>query len=201
MHHVENVSLSPKTFRSRRRLSARAEGSSKRSLASIIDVSYSACMPPPLAYFLTWTTYGTWLHGDNRGSVDRRQNRFGSPEINPNPSRKHKERYSLGSPIYALNPEAQTIVHEAIQDHAAHRGWEILAISVRTNHVHVVVDCRSGEMQSPERVMQEFKSWGTRRLKEHHLASPRVWTDHGSTRWINNERGLVAAIDYVTRFQ
>ena len=23
----------------------------------------------PLAYFITFTTYGTWLHGDSRGSM------------------------------------------------------------------------------------------------------------------------------------
>ena len=26
--------------------------------------------PDPLAYFLTWPTYGTWLPGDERGWVD-----------------------------------------------------------------------------------------------------------------------------------
>ncbi len=26
-------------------------------------------MPEALAYFLTWTTYGTWLPGDERGWV------------------------------------------------------------------------------------------------------------------------------------
>jgi hypothetical protein len=24
---------------------------------------------PVLAYFITWTTYGTWLHGDARGWI------------------------------------------------------------------------------------------------------------------------------------
>ena len=28
------------------------------------------CMQPPLAYFLTWTTYGTWLPGDERGWIE-----------------------------------------------------------------------------------------------------------------------------------
>ena len=27
----------------------------------------------PLAWYLTWTTYGTWLHGDPRGSYFRSQ--------------------------------------------------------------------------------------------------------------------------------
>ena len=27
-------------------------------------------MPAPLAYLITWTTYGTWLPGDQRGWVE-----------------------------------------------------------------------------------------------------------------------------------
>ncbi len=27
-------------------------------------------MPEPLAYFLTWPTYGTWLPGDERGGFN-----------------------------------------------------------------------------------------------------------------------------------
>jgi hypothetical protein len=29
-------------------------------------------LPEPLAYFLTWPTYGTWLPGDERGWVQYR---------------------------------------------------------------------------------------------------------------------------------
>ncbi|MCA9109357.1 MAG: hypothetical protein KDA52_05390 [Planctomycetaceae bacterium] len=32
-------------------------------------------MSEPLAFFLTWTTYGTWLPGDERGWVDDRLRR------------------------------------------------------------------------------------------------------------------------------
>ena len=31
-----------------------------------------APMPEPLAYFLTWATYGTWLPGDERGWIEYR---------------------------------------------------------------------------------------------------------------------------------
>ena len=30
----------------------------------------------PLAYFISFRTYGTWLHGDERGSIDRFHNRY-----------------------------------------------------------------------------------------------------------------------------
>jgi len=37
-------------------------------------------LPEPLAYFLTWTTYGTWLPGDERGWV-RRPGNSNLPEL------------------------------------------------------------------------------------------------------------------------
>jgi hypothetical protein len=38
----------------------------------------------PLAYLITFRAYGTWLHGDSRGSVDRFHNRYGVPLIPAN---------------------------------------------------------------------------------------------------------------------
>ena len=35
----------------------------------------------PLAYFITFRAYGTWLHGDERGAVDRRHNDYGTPYL------------------------------------------------------------------------------------------------------------------------
>ena len=40
----------------------------------------------PLAYLITIRTFGTWLHGDLRGSVDRHgKNIYGAPRIEPTP--------------------------------------------------------------------------------------------------------------------
>ena len=35
----------------------------------------------PLAYLISFRTYGTWLHGDERGSIDRFNNSYRSPYI------------------------------------------------------------------------------------------------------------------------
>lgn len=35
----------------------------------------------PLAYFISFRAYGTWLHGDKRGSIDRFHNRYRAPYI------------------------------------------------------------------------------------------------------------------------
>jgi hypothetical protein len=37
----------------------------------------------PLAYLITFRSYGTWLHGDPRGSVDRFHNVYGKPRLPP----------------------------------------------------------------------------------------------------------------------
>jgi hypothetical protein len=39
-------------------------------------------MEEPLAYFLTWTTYGSWLPGDERGWVEKSgEIRIGNPKL------------------------------------------------------------------------------------------------------------------------
>jgi len=49
----------------------------------------------PLAYFVSFRTYGTLLHGDERGSVDRKQNKYWTPRIAPNKRLQTAERKLL----------------------------------------------------------------------------------------------------------
>ncbi|HEX4228538.1 MAG TPA: transposase [Bryobacteraceae bacterium] len=69
-----------------------------------------------------------------------------------------------------------------MRKHCAHRGWNLLAAHVRSNHVHAVVtaDVR------PERIMNEFKSYASRELNNlrSNGAHQRRWARHGSTRWV-----------------
>ncbi len=158
-------------------------------------------MPAPLAYFLTWTTYGTRLHGDVRGTVDRDHNRPGTPFLPADESRVLAMREKMLQPPYLMDEDAQAVVQAAIREHAEVKGWRILALATPGTRVHLVIDCRRPgvPLPPPERVLQSFKSWVTRALRERGLAGPdrRVWTDHGSTRWINNAEGLQGALDYV----
>jgi len=158
----------------------------------------------PLAYFLTWSTYATRLHGDARGSVDRDHNRPGTPLLPPAPNRERARRASTTQPPMTLDTTMRRLVASAITDHAALRRWHVLALAVQTNHVHVVIDVSEAPSHpSPEKVMHELKSWATRRLREARCIAHdrRVWTAHASTRWINDEKGLLAAVDDVERLQ
>jgi hypothetical protein len=53
-------------------------------------------------YFLTWTTYGTWLPGDGRGSVDRDHNVPGTPFVEPDPARRALNVARMANAPYLL---------------------------------------------------------------------------------------------------
>src|SRR5688500_14303497 len=95
-----------------------------------------------LAYHLTWTTYGTWLPGDQRGWVER-----GVPVIrDADPDREQAARERMAEAPVILTEAQRQIVEQTIRDHCRIRGWTLHALNVRTNHVHVVVTAeRDGE--------------------------------------------------------
>ena len=61
---------------------------------------------------------------------------------------------------YVLDQAGRAVVLAAIRRHCAHRGWNLLAAHVRSNHVHAVVEAEA----RPERIMNEFKSYASREL-------------------------------------
>lgn len=153
----------------------------------------------PLAYFISFRTYGSWLHGDERRSVDRTHNQFGTPMLARSDGRAEFESKELKHDPVSLSPAARAIVESAIHGVCEHRGWTVHAINVRTNHVHVVVSA-SGP---PEPAMNAFKSWATRRLRESALVGPdtRVWSRHGSTVYLFREDKVAEQVKYVTEAQ
>ena len=75
----------------------------------------------PLAYFITFRTYGTWLHGDKRGSVDRFHNKYGTPRLPPNKLRENYERTLLKRPPVRLNMKQRKVVEESIREECRSR--------------------------------------------------------------------------------
>jgi REP element-mobilizing transposase RayT len=125
----------------------------------------------------------------------------GTPVLAPDPQRHAAEVGRMSGPSLVLSMDGRGLVESTIREHAAIRGWRLVALNVRSNHVHVVLVYPDG--LAPERAMEQFKAWSTRRLREAGLVEPeqRVWTEHGSTRWINSDSSLKAAIDYVLNHQ
>ena len=151
------------------------------------------------AYLITFTTYGTWVHGDERGSVDRENNIPGTALLTPSVSRRRMVTGLMKSHEVKLDREHRNIVQKTIERVCAHFAWELHTANVRTNHVHIVVSAP----ESPERVMNVLKSWTTRSLVAAKLVKrgTKMWTRHGSTRYLWKERDVRTACRYVCEGQ
>lgn len=148
----------------------------------------------PLAYLITFRTYGTWLHGDARTSVDRHQNTRGEAPVVPDELLEIEAARRMKEPPVELASPARQVVSRTFEEVCRHRGWTLLAQNVRTNHVHLVVRAEC----EPERIMSDLKSWASRRLSEAGLSpGPAVWSRHGSTRYIWDGGDADDACDYV----
>ena len=148
-----------------------------------------------LAYFITYHTYGTWLHGDRRGSVDPEHNAYGAPPVAADARREAREQRRAKAPLVHLNDARRDAVACTIEDVCEFRRWTLHAASVRSNHFHVVLSAPA----RPEKVMNDLKSWSTRRLVEAGLLErgSRAWTRHGSTRYLWKRGDLLKAVEYV----
>ena len=157
-------------------------------------------MSDPVAYFLTWHTYGTWLPGHAQGSVDEEHRQFGTPFVAPDPKWVARNAAGLVNSSVSLDKPWRTAVQAAVVEVCAYRGWTLLALHVRTTHVHVVV---AAAPASPEKVLNDFKAYATRRLRRQKLAEEevRVWAVHGSTRYVWNDKQLAEVVDYVVNQQ
>src|SRR5438105_1563785 len=92
-------------------------------------------MSDPLAFHLTWTTYGTWLSGDSRGWVKDEERGIQEPD----PELAESMRGRMTQQPVVLSPEHRAIVDKTIREVIAYGGWTLHAINVRTNHIHLVV--------------------------------------------------------------
>ena len=153
-----------------------------------------------LAYFLTWTTYGTWLPGDERGWV-----KWHGGFQPPSEPLRQDSTAKMVEPAITLDPQQRELVDATIRRHCEIRQWSLHALNVRTNHVHVVVTACE---DAAETVVEQFKAWCTRHLKarsvgghESMTVRQHWWTEGSSRRRIQRESDLAAAIEYVLEAQ
>jgi REP element-mobilizing transposase RayT len=154
----------------------------------------------PLAYFITFTSYGTWLPGDDRGwTMWHKGDKLPQPLLADWCRDQMKEL-----PVF-LDDAQREIVENTIALHCQLRDWRLHAVNCRSNHCHVVVTANSHD---GEQVRDQFKAWCTRKLKESvGRNTPGVslrehwWTAKGSVRLIFDEDSLFAAITYALEAQ
>jgi REP element-mobilizing transposase RayT len=153
----------------------------------------------PVGYLITFRCYGTWLHGDERGSVDRHHRVYGTPRLQPSALRRRHDSDLLKQPAVKLNPSQRPVVESAIRKTCTIRGWELWTVHVRTNHVHTIVSAN----RKPEAVLSALKANSTRAMREAGVWTSELspWEFRGSKKYLWNEKQLADAIAYVQEDQ
>jgi REP element-mobilizing transposase RayT len=150
----------------------------------------------PLAFFITWTCFGTFLPGDERGWT-----RWHKGDQLPRPELEDWCRGRMKEEAVRLGESQREIVNSVVRKHCRVRGWSLHEVNCRSNHCHAVATAPGYD---GEQVRDQFKAWATRRLKEQQIEQlgssgevrERWWTRKGSVRKIYDEESLEAAILY-----
>jgi REP element-mobilizing transposase RayT len=153
----------------------------------------------PLAYFNTFACYGARLHGADDGSVDIDHNLPGTPFLPVDPTRRVMEQGRMDQEIYTMDAARRSVVLRTIREVCDYRKWVLIAAHVRTNHVHIVVEADA----TPEKTMNDFKAYCSRRLTEAGLDSKdrKRWARHGSTRYLWKTEAVDAIVHYTLHEQ
>jgi hypothetical protein len=83
----------------------------------------------PKAFLITFRSYGTWLHGDRRGSVDRFHNTYGTPRLPRNLQRERYERSLMAGPPVRLNAKQRAAIERGIRETCKIRKWALWAFN------------------------------------------------------------------------
>jgi len=149
----------------------------------------------PLAYHITFGTYGARLHGDPRGTVDRRQNAHGQHIVECSEGRERLEAGQLRRPPVLLTTEQRASAQEALVDVCLRGGWELIQVACRSDHVHVLL--------SSDRDPKAIRRWLKRWLGEAMSArwplpyGQSWWAKGGSTKWVWDEAYLRSVDEYL----
>ena len=149
----------------------------------------------PLAYFVTWSVYGSHLQGDQRGWRHRQK---GNQLPQPRLAKWRRERLKFD--VVLLTPAQRAVVQAECRRHCEHRGWHFWEVNARSSHVHIVVTAVG---YSGNTVRDQFKANCTRGLRERwsQFCDRSVWTVGGDWECINSEEDLDSLCAYVREAQ
>jgi REP element-mobilizing transposase RayT len=136
---------------------------------------------------ITWTTYGTWLQGDERGYVKNGKTYPGNKAL------KKANESSQSSKAVLLSKDEKQIAKQATIKEATLHGQQIYALSVCSNHVHVV----AGYIEKPmSKIVAYYKKAARLALKSKGRTG-KVWTRGYDKRFCFDDMVLNQKIKYV----
>jgi REP element-mobilizing transposase RayT len=150
-----------------------------------------------LAHHITWGTYGTRLHGDSRGTVDRNDNQYQSPILGYDKLRWEKEKARLKFPPVIFSIQ-QRIRVESLVPAICKRGlWTYHACAAGPDHIHVVLSA----IHPPQTIRRLMKRWLGEELSTTNPLPENAtwWAECGSIRSLDSLRYFNSAMNYVSR--
>ena len=173
-----------------------------------ITVPQINLLPIERYWFLTWTTYGSWLPGDQRGFVGeavdedgqrRPHNEPHSPSAMPSAALAQFSREQLVGPPILLNVSQADALLEQFLETTAYRRWLLVAVGIMRTHLHTVIGV-TGDPK-PEKILNDLKSYATRRLNQNgsRPVSETWWSRSGSKRKLAGEQDVEAVVEYIHR--
>jgi REP element-mobilizing transposase RayT len=157
-------------------------------------------------WLLSCSTYGSWLPGDERGFVSAVRDKSGQRTIHNVPGtpydadlpalKRHAQTLLKGEVIRFTLAHAELLWTQFLET-ADYRGWQLLAVGIMANHIHLVVGVPGDP--DPGDILGDFKSYGSRTLNQRwgKPASGTWWVAKGSKRKLPDEDAVLAAVKYV----
>lgn len=144
-------------------------------------------MAKTLGYMITFTTYGTWLQGDERGYVKKGR-------IYPeNKVLKRTNQQLQLQQTVILSKNQRQIVRNAILKEASTQKQQIYALSVKSNHIHIVVQ---NSRQPVSKIVAYYKKAARIALKAAGH-NGKLWTRGYDKRFCFDKESLEQRIKYV----
>ncbi len=133
----------------------------------------------------------------DEGPVDRFHNRYRSPRIPPNEQWRKYNLASLKQPPVKLGSQRRADIEKAIRETCKIRGWVLLALNARTNHIHTVVSANC----KPEPILNGFKANATREMMEAGcwLSDRSPWIPRGSKKYLWDEESVSARMCFTNQ--
>lgn len=142
-----------------------------------------------VGYMVTWTTYGTWLQGDNRRYV--KDGEILEPDENIYATNKKLQK----SKTVRFTKEERNIIQRAILQEAEKIGQKIEALAVCANHVHIAArPCKP----FIEDVVSRYKNIAMFALEKQEDRK-RIWTRSFDKQFCFTEEHFSKAVEYVRK--
>jgi REP element-mobilizing transposase RayT len=151
----------------------------------------------PLAYHITFGTYGTRLHGDSRGTVDRRHNIPEEPVLGNNESWQRAEFNQLRFKPIVLTLSQRQHAETVIPEICLRGTWTFIAAAAQPDHVHVLLSA----IADGNTVRRLLKRWLSEEMSVVWSLpdGQKWWAESGSVKWVWSEEYLRNVVEYIQR--